>query len=212
MFDYTITHWLAFFTASILLTLTPGPDLAYILAQTTRRGRSAGFLAMYGIWTGAFFHVFLAALGLSAILVTSATAFSFVKYMGAAYLIYIGVRSILHKEDQSTPKNVHNSHSGIFKQGVIVAALNPKTAIFFLSFLPQFVVAGSGPVSLQLLLHGTLVIAVAVFIEPPLIFASSKLSSRAQNNPTVSKWLDRALGTVFVGMGMRLALFKGAEM
>lgn len=206
MFDYSLAHWLAFFTAAILLTLSPGPDIAFILAQTAKRGRQVGFQAMYGIWTGAFFHVFLAAFGLSAILSTSATAFTFVKFAGAGYLIWLGVQSFRSRSLLSETQTPINARNNVFLQGMLVAALNPKTAIFFLSFLPQFVVSGAGPVSAQLFLHGSLVIAVAVFIEPPIILAGVKLTDKFNNNRQVGVWLDRGLGTLFIGLGLRLLL------
>lgn len=206
MFDYTLSHWLTFFSAAILLTLSPGPDLAFILAQTAKRGKQAGFSAMYGIWTGAFFHVFLAALGLSAVLATSATAFTIIKFIGASYLIWLGVQSLRSQGSFTITEQTNESRRGVFQQGVIVAALNPKTAIFFLSFLPQFVVIDAGPVSAQLFLHGSLVIAVAVFIEPPMILAGSRIKSKLESNPAINRWLDKILGTVFIGLGLRLAI------
>ena len=204
MFDYSLAHWLTFFTAAALLTLSPGPDIAFILAQTAKRGRQAGFLAMYGVWTGAFFHVFLAAFGLSAILATSAAAFSLVKLSGAGYLIWLGLQSFRSHGALSKTKPLDSSSMSIYKQGIIVAALNPKTALFFLSFLPQFVGIKAGPVSAQLFLHGSLVIAVALFIEPLLVIAGAKLTTKMNSNPRLGIWLDRGLGTLFVGLGLSL--------
>mgnify|MGYP006115721719 FL=1 len=204
MFDYSLAHWLTFFTAAALLTLSPGPDIAFILAQTAKRGRQAGFLAMYGVWTGAFFHVFLAAFGLSAILATSAAAFSLVKLSGAGYLIWLGLQSFRSHGALSKTKPLDSSSMSIYKQGIIVAALNPKTALFFLSFLPQFVEIKAGPVSAQLFLHGSLVIAVALFIEPLLVIAGAKLTTKMNSNPRLGIWLDRGLGTLFVGLGLSL--------
>lgn len=94
----------------------------------------------------------------------------------------------------------------IYKQGVVVALLNPKVAIFFLAFLPQFIVAGAGPVWAQLFLHGSLIIVVAAFIEPPLILAGEKLTTRLRNSPRFGLWLDRSLGTILVALGLRLAM------
>ena len=209
MFDYTVAHWMTFFSAAILLTLAPGPDLAFILAQTARCGRKTGFMAMYGIWLGALSHVVLAAVGLSAIIAASAVAFSTIKYIGAAYLIWIGIQSLRQSEPEaSVSAPTHKPQVSVFRQGMLVAALNPKTAIFFLSFLPQFVVPGAGPVSAQLLLHGTLVIAVAVFIEPPLIFISAKLRQNFTKNQNIGRWLEKAVGITFIGLGLRLAFIR----
>ncbi len=207
MFDYSLAHWTTFITAAILLNLSPGPDMAFILGQTARRGMQSGFSAMFGIWTGAFIHVIFAALGLSAILATSAVAFSVVKWVGAAYLIWLGLQALLSRgSNMSVNGQVYpKSLIKIFKQGVLVAVLNPKVAIFFLAFLPQFVELGAGSVSAQLFLHGFLIIVVAAFVEPPLILAGGKLTGYLSNNEQVSRWMDRGLGVLFVWMGLKLA-------
>ncbi len=206
MFDYSLAHWATFFTSAVLLNLSPGPDMAFILGQTAKRGVQSGFSAMFGIWTGAFIHVIFAALGLSAILATSAVAFSAVKWIGAAYLIWLGIQALRSRgtnmsvNGQVSPKGLMK----IFKQGVLVAVLNPKVAIFFLAFLPQFVEAGAGPVSAQLFLHGSLIIVVAALVEPPLILVGGKLTGYLSNNTQVSRWMDRGLGALFVGLGIKL--------
>ncbi len=207
MFDYSLAHWATFLTAAVLLNLSPGPDMAFILGQTAKRGVRSGFSAMFGIWTGAFIHVIFAALGLSVILATSAVAFSAVKWIGAAYLIWLGIQALrsdgtnISVNGQGSPKRLMK----IFQQGVLVAVLNPKVAIFFLAFLPQFVEVGAGPVSAQLFLHGFLIIVVAAFIEPPLILIGGKLTGYLSKNIQVSRWMDRGLGALFVGLGIKLA-------
>ena len=183
MFDYTLVHWLTFLTAAVLLNLSPGPDMAFILGQTVSNGRKGGFAAMFGIWTGAFLHVIMAAAGLSAILATSALAFSIVKWVGAAYLVWIGLQALFSKSgsfitDKSSAEPAMRS---IYWQGILVATLNPKVAIFFLAFLPQFVIEGAGPVSAQLFLHGLLIIVVAALIEPPLVITGSRLTKALKN-------------------------------
>lgn len=207
MFEYTLIHWVTFLSAAVLLNLSPGPDIAFILGQTLRNGRQHGFAAMFGIWTGAALHVALAAVGLSAILATSALAFSIVKWVGAAYLIWLGVRMLLSPGDQfpSDEKDGSAHMSSIYWQGMLVCALNPKVAIFFLAFLPQFVVAGAGPAWAQLLLHGSLIIVVAAFIEPPLVIAGARLGAFLKKNPRVGLWMDRSLGALFVTLGAKLA-------
>jgi len=208
IFDYSITHWATFFTAAVLLNLSPGPDMAFILAQTARGGMKAGFSAMFGIWSGAFMHVIFAALGLSAVLATSAAVFSVVKLAGAVYLVWLGLQALRSKGsihaagDRISPKGLKK----VFRQGVFVAVLNPKVAIFFLAFLPQFVEAGAGPVGAQLFLHGSLIIAVAAFIEPPLVIVGGRLTGYLCNNAGVSRWMNRGLGALFVGLGIKLAV------
>ena len=208
MFDYSLIHWTTFLIAAILLNLSPGPDIAFILGQTVRGGRSAGFAAMFGIWTGAFGHVLMAAAGLSAILVTSALAFFVVKWIGAAYLIWLGV-SALRSNGGSFVSEQIAATTGflpIYRQGALVGLLNPKVAVFFLAFLPQFVVTGAGPAWAQLFLHGFLIIVVAVFIEPPLVLAGARLTTKLRTDPRIGLWLDRGLGAIFVTLGLRLAL------
>ncbi|MBL7035730.1 MAG: LysE family translocator, partial [SAR324 cluster bacterium] len=157
---------------------------------------------------GAFLHVLLATVGLSAVLATSATAFSFVKWVGALYLIWLGIQSF--RSDGATYSSDTEvkqlSNIKIFQQGILVAVLNPKVAVFFLAFLPQFVVDGAGPVRAQLFLHGSLIIVVAAFIEPPLVILGANLSRYLSQNSRVAAWMDRGLGSLFIGLGVRLAL------
>jgi len=212
MFDYTLAHWSTFFVAAVLLNLSPGPDIAFILAQTAKNGLRSGFAAMFGIWSGVLLHALLAAIGLSAILATSAIAFAFIKWIGAIYLIWLGIQAFRSAgASYSTDTEAKRlSNIKIFQQGVLVAALNPKVAIFFLAFLPQFVVVGAGPASAQLFLHGSLIIVVAAFIEPPLVILGAKLTRYLSQNSHVAAWMDRGLGTLFIGLGVRLALSERA--
>lgn len=200
-------HWVTFLAAAVLLNLSPGPDIAFILGQTLRNGRRHGIAAMMGIWSGAALHVVMAAVGLSAILATSAVAFSIVKWIGAAYLIWLGIKMLLSRGDSfiSSEGGSHQRLHSIYWQGVLVSALNPKVAIFFLAFLPQFVVEGAGPASAQLLLHGTLIIVVAACIEPPLVLLGAKLGAFLRQNQRIGLWMDRGLGALFVALGARLA-------
>jgi len=207
MYDYSMAHWATFFTATVLLNLSPGPDMAFILGQTAKRGVQSGFSAMFGILTSAFIHVIFAALGLSAILASSAVMFAAVKWLGVAYLVWLGIQA-LRSQGSHMSVNGQVSQKGdkkFFQQGVLIAVLNPKVAIFFLAFLPQFVEVGAGPVCAQLFLHGFLIIVVAAFVEPPLILAGDKLTRYLNNNIRVSRWMDRGLGALFIGLGIKLA-------
>ena len=208
MFDYSALHWTTFLTAAVLLNLSPGPDIAFILGRTVQGGRRAGFAALAGIWTGALVHVIFAAAGLSAILASSSAAFAVVKWIGAAYLIWLGISALragggAFASDQGARET---SVRRIMRQGILVSLLNPKVGIFFLAFLPQFVVPGAGPAWAQLALHGLLIIAAAALIEPPLILIGERLTDGLRRSPAIGKWLDRALGTVFIGLGIRLAM------
>ncbi|KEA07402.1 LysE family translocator [Agrobacterium sp. SHOUNA12C] len=208
MFDYSLAHWIAFLSAATLLNLSPGPDIAFILGHTVRSGIRSGFAALFGIWSGACLHVLMAAAGLSAILAASAIAFSTIKWVGAAYLIWLGIQALRSKGEGAWIKETGKTlpWSRIYRQGIFVSLLNPKVAIFFLAFLPQFVVEGAGPVWAQLLLHGSLIIVVAAFIEPPLILLGGRLTEALRRNRSVGLWLDRGLGALFVALGVRLAI------
>ena len=208
MFDYSLLHWTTFLTAAVLLNLSPGPDIAFILGQTVRGGRRSGFAAMFGIWTGAFGHVLMAAAGLSVILATSALAFSVVKWAGAAYLIWLGISALRSGGGSFVSDDIKGATNltSVYKQGAMVGLLNPKVAIFFLAFLPQFVVEGAGPIWAQMFLHGCLIILVAALIEPPLVIAGERLTSKLRGNPRIGLWMDRSLGAIFIALGTRLAL------
>lgn len=208
MFDYNLAHWTTFLLAAFLLNISPGPDFVFILSHTVKGGKRNGIAAMLGIWTGAFGHVLLAALGLSAIVAASATAFTFVKWGGVAYLCWLGFNA-LRSDGGSlmiTKEEGGKSFGSVFRQGVFIDLLNPKVATFFLAFLPQFVVAGAGPVWAQLLLHGTLIIVTAAFVEPFLIIAGDKLTGRLRGCRSLRVWLDRGMGCILIALGLRLAV------
>ena len=207
MLDYSLAHWIGFLTAAVLLNISPGPDMAFILGHTMKSGTRAGFSAVFGIWTGACIHVLLAAFGLSAILAASAIAFSTVKWVGAIYLVWLGIQALRSKGEGGFVRAAGETlgWGRIYRQGMLVSLLNPKVAIFFLAFLPQFVVEGAGPAWLQLGVHGGLIIVVAVFIEPPLILVGGRLANAFKRNAKIGLWLDRGLGALFVALGLRLA-------
>ena len=184
--------------------------MAFILGQTIKGGRASGFAAMLGIWIGAACHALIAALGLSALFMSSASAFLILKSVGAVYLVWLGIQAFRSKgsaflPDEQADSIRTSSTSKIFAQGLVVSLLNPKVAIFFLTFLPQFVVTGAGTTSAQLLLHGFLIILVVGLVEPPLILFANKLASGFRESKTVGQWLDRSLGCVLIGLGVKLA-------
>ncbi|NYJ10115.1 threonine/homoserine/homoserine lactone efflux protein [Rhizobium leguminosarum] len=208
MFDYSLAHWFAFLSAAVLLNLSPGPDIAFILGHTMRGGKRAGFSALFGVWSGACLHVLMAALGLSAVLAASSVAFSAIKWIGAAYLVWLGIQALRAGGGDGLIKAAGEKlpASKIYRQGILVSLLNPKVAIFFLAFLPQFVVEGAGPAWAQLMLHGGLIIVVAAFIEPPLVLLGGRLADALRHNQKIGLWLDRGLGALFLALGVRLAL------
>ena len=207
MFAYSFAHWLTFLSAAFLLNLSPGPDMAFILSHSVSGGRRAGFAAMFGLWNGTFVHIIFAALGLSAILLTSATAYTLVKWIGALYLIWLGIKALRSQgfSQMSVVGQAAPDLAAIFRQGVLVSALNPKVAIFFLAFLPQFVEPGAGPVSAQLFLHGVLILMTAALVEPLVVLLGGRLAEMVEHNTVISRWMDRGLGVLLIGLGLKLA-------
>ncbi len=152
-----------FVLASLALTLVPGPAVLYIVARSVEGGRPAGLISVLGIGAGGFVHVAFAALGLSALLVSSAVAFAVVKWLGVAYLIYLGIGRLLARDEEDVAPTVGNEPlTRVFSQGVVVNVLNPKTALFFLAFLPQFVDPSGGAVTAQIALLGTTFVVLAL--------------------------------------------------
>ncbi|MDQ3006370.1 MAG: LysE family translocator, partial [Chloroflexota bacterium] len=152
-----------FLVASLALLLTPGPAVLYIVARSMNQGRMAGIVSVLGVETANFFHASAATLGLSAILLSSALAFDIVKYLGAAYLIYLGIRKLIAREDEAKARLAkQESLSRIYSQGFVVNLFNPKTALFFFAFLPQFVNTANGNITLQIFLLGIIFVVMAI--------------------------------------------------
>lgn len=196
-----------FIFASIVLLLTPGPAVLYIIARSVDQGRVAGLVSVLSIEVGNFFHALAAAVGLSALLFSSATAFSVVKYLGAAYLVYLGVRKLfLHSANPQETQVEPQSLRRIFSQGVTVAILNPKTALFFLAFLPQFVDRAKGQVGLQLLTLGCLFVALAIVSDGMYALLASSAGQWLKSRRRV--WLAEryVAGFIYIGLGVTAAL------
>ena len=207
----TLTSYLLFVGASLGLILVPGPDMIYMLGRALAQGRRAGMVAALGINAGAYVHLVASITGLSAILLTSAIAFTAVKWIGAAYLIYLGVNALCNRGEglNISPDTLRGrSLRAIFWQGFLSDALNPKVAVFFLAFLPQFVNVQAGHVVSQLLLLGLTVNMLAIAINLIIIAFSAYVSEGLRRKPGVGRWLQKGMGAIFVGLGVRLATEK----
>jgi RhtB (resistance to homoserine/threonine) family protein len=205
----SLEQFLVFFAAAVLLNVSPGADHVFILTRTVAQGRLAGFLSSWGVCTGAMIHVLAAALGISAILAASATAFTVVKLAGAAYLIWLGIRSLRSKGLAFAPASGAAPRASgwtIYRQGVIVDLLNPKVAIFFMAFLPQFVDPALGHTAGQMIALGAVVIVVGLVWETFLIFGAGALSQRLRTQPALARWVNRVSGVTFIGLGIKLAV------
>ena len=199
-----------FLAAGILLNLTPGPDTAYILGRSIAQGREAGIASALGICVGSIFHTCAAALGLSAILATSALAFVAIKLLGGAYLIFLGIKMLLDRRKHlSLPTNFRRrTTAAAFRQGVFTNILNPKVALFFLAFLPQFIDPASNMKVLAFLSLGLTFVTTGTIWCLVLAWFASVFSDRLRGNETIEQWLNRATGALFVFLGLRLASAK----
>ncbi len=196
-----------FLLAALILLLTPGPAVFYIVARSMDQGRLAGFVSVLSIEAGNFVHVLAATLGLSAILVSSALVFSIVKYLGAAYLIYLGVRRLLAREAEHQPATFQRqSLKRIFRQGVLVAILNPKTALFFFAFLPQFVDSSKGSFTLQLLTLGCLFVFMAIVTDSLYALLAGAMGQWLKGTRSFLRVERYLVGTVYIGLGVMAAL------
>jgi threonine/homoserine/homoserine lactone efflux protein len=196
-----------FSAAALALLVIPGPAVLYIVAQSIEHGRAAGLVSMLGVQTGGLVHVLAAALGLSALLLQSATAFNIVKFAGAAYLIFLGLKKLLSRQRfETTSERPPRRLDRLYRQGIVVNVLNPKTALFFFAFLPQFVDVEAGSVGLQILLLGLLFLVLATLSDGMYAIAAGTASDWLRGNPRflrAERWVS---GTVLVGLGVTAAL------
>ena len=195
--------------AALALIVIPGPAVLYILAQSVEHGRRAGVFSALGVASGGLVHITAAAVGISALVVSSALAFSIVKYAGAAYLLYLGIRRLLERGgevgDEGPPRAAEPWR--IFRRGILVNVLNPKTALFFLAFLPQFVDPGDGPVLAQILVLGSLFVLLALVSDCLYALGAGALAGWVRRRRGAARDVGRyASAAVYVGLGTATAL------
>lgn len=202
-----MTAYILFISATLVLLAIPGPAVLYIVTRSVSQGTQAGIVSTLGIQLGTVFHVIAAALGVSALLVASATAYATLKYLGAAYLIFLGLRTLFGKTpaDGAAPVDPM-SLKKIFAQGMIVNILNPKTALFFFAFLPQFVNPARGSVTLQMLTLGAIFIALGTISDGIYALVAGKLGSWLKRRPGFWKFQRNFSGAVYIGLGALAAL------
>ena len=201
------TLWGLFILASAVLLLTPGPAVLYIVARSVEQGRTAGLVSVLGIHLGTIVHITAAAVGLSALIVSSALAFAVVKYLGAAYLIWIGIRTFMARDPSTaTPAVRSEPLRRIFRDGFVVNLFNPKTAIFFLAFLPQFVDPTRGPVHWQILVLGVTFMGLGIMSDGMFALVAGAAGNFLRRNKRFLRFQRWFAGTSFVGLGLTAAL------
>lgn len=201
-----------FIVAGVLLNLTPGPDMAYIAARSAKGGFRDGVAATLGISAGCLVHTFAAAAGLSALIAASATAFEMVKWVGAAYLLYAGLRMLAASARKApavpSAKVAPAATARIFREALLINVLNPKVALFFLAFLPQFIAVDAPGKAVAFVLLGCLFIFNSFFINVPVAWLASRAARRARANRHAARFVGGAVGALFVGLAVRLALLS----
>lgn len=209
---FGITHFEFFVAAVFLLNVTPGPDTAYIVGRSVAQGRGAGLMSALGISAGCCVHSLACAFGLTALLAASATAFTVIKFAGAIYLIYLGIRLIFVKPaaaaavvGESRAVGAPKSLKQLFLQGFWTNVLNPKVVLFFVSFFPQFVTTGSDRKALAFLTLGAVFVVMSMLWNSFVAWIAGSVTQRFSGKPSVKRWLDRGVGSAFVGLGIKLA-------
>ena len=197
-------RFLLFLAAALLLAATPGPGIFYVLARTLAGGRREGFQSSFGTFFGGLIHVFAAALGVSAILAASALAFHTVKYAGAAYLVFLGIKMIRSRNTE-LPTETAAPKGGAFRQGVLTEALNPKTALFFLSFIPQFIAPERGHVFLQFAILGIISVALNTAADLLVVSLAAPLERKLKSSARFRRTQRTASGLGMIGLGAYLA-------
>lgn len=202
--------WLLFIPACLALNVTPGPDVLFVLSQALGAKRSGGLWAALGLGVSYLGHTLFAVIGLSALVMQSAAAFTLIKYLGAAYLLYLGWTSLRHASGLALPEAARAQGGWrIFRQGLLVGLLNPKVALFFLAFLPQFVVPEAGAVPGQLLWLGLVFTLTATLCNGGYALMAKGLRRRLSGSGGFSRLSGRLAGMLMIGLGLRLALMKG---
>jgi threonine/homoserine/homoserine lactone efflux protein len=195
-----------FCAATLAILLVPGPSVLFIVTRSVAQGRAAGLVSVLGVHAGSAIHALAATLGISAVLAASATAFTIIKYAGVAYLIWLGVRKLLTRDHaEETVELPVRSKRRMFWEGLVVNVLNPKTAIFFLAFLPQFTDPAAGPVAPQMLVLGLIWIVLGVLSDGSYAVLSSALAGRVRRSMRARRRLDVGSGLVYLGLAAWLA-------
>lgn len=191
------------------LFLIPGPAVLLLLTRSAHEGTKTGFITGLGIATGDFLHVLVAAVGISAILMTSPAAFTIIKIAGAAYLIYMGIQALVVKASSiQTPDVVQASLLKVYRHGLFVEALNPKTALFFLALFPQFVHPESGSIVTQFLLLGIIFVALTISYTTMLALFTGTIRHFIIRGSGINKWGQKALGLLYIGLGLQVVLLN----
>ncbi len=205
------SYWILFLTTAFILNITPGPDMIFLVSKTISHGKKAGFATILGLGTGAMVHTLFVSLGISIIIAKSIIVFTLIKYIGAAYLLYLGISTFFY--GRITFANIQKSKKEMsfirsFYQAVIIDISNPKVALFFIAFLPQFYRNNGSTQFSQFMTLGLIIVLIGFIIESIIVMASDKIASVLKTKPIAAKILDNMLGVLFIALGIKLLFEK----
>ncbi|MBY4674790.1 LysE family translocator [Burkholderia multivorans] len=202
---FGICGFALFVGAVMLLNVTPGPDMAYVAGQSMAHGRKAGILSALGVSIGGGIHTFACALGLSALIAASPTAFIVIKWVGAIYLVYLGLQLLRRTEDTNTDTSALRPGGSFVVRGIVSNVTNPKVLFFYIAFLPQFVSPDSQQKAVALLVLGATLVILGFLTDCVIVYGAAKASGLIRKRTAAAKWLNRVVGAGFIGLGFRLA-------
>lgn len=207
MIDFSLLP--VFLVAVLLLMITPGPDMVFVTANALGGGRRAGFASLLGVASGAYLHILAAAVGLSAVLLASETAYNVIRFAGAAYLCFLGVKFLMSGDAIISVNPARNKPlRAIYLQGVVTNLLNPKAALFTLSFVPQFVTPEIGPIWSQMLILGVVILAVMILVNLPIVFAAGRFAEWLSRRSGAGAALDKLIGLLLIGLAIYVAMAR----
>ena len=203
------SYWLPFILTAVILNITPGPDMIYLISQSVSSGKKVGFASILGFGTGALIHSLFAALGITAIITASIAAFQILKITGAGYLFYLGAKTLLQKNSNLSAVSEEKRKTSFIQSyinAVIIDLTNPKVAVFFMALLPQFYRNNGSSELYQFMLLGGIIVIIAFFIEGIIVLLSDKIACSLKNNRLVSKIFDKLFGSVLIALGIKLVM------
>ena len=205
------SYWLPFIITAVILNITPGPDMIYLITQSISSGKKTGFASILGFGTGALVHSLLVALGITAIITTSIEVFMIIKVIGAGYLFYMGIKTLLQKTNNLSSISCKKRKTSFIKSyinALIVDLTNPKVAIFFMALLPQFYRNNGSSELYQFMLLGGIIVVIAFLIESIIVLLSDRIAGSLKKNRILTKLFDKLFGTVLIALGIKLVLEK----
>jgi threonine/homoserine/homoserine lactone efflux protein len=206
-------YWVLFISTALLLNISPGPDMIYLISQTMSYGKKVGFASVLGLGLGALVHTIFVSLGISLIISTSIIVFTIIKFIGAGYLFYLGIKAfILGGIDfsQYERKTDDKTFVRALVNAIVIDVTNPKVAMFFIALLPQFYRNNGTSKMIQFLLLGSIIVLVGFLVEGLIVILADKIADSLRTKPRISKILDKAFGTVLIGLGVKLVFEKNS--